>query len=67
VKIKDHIFSFPCYNLITIKNLTGGKNVIKIESTKESIESKDGLILAGKIAKKSGCCAHAELAVLDRS
>ena len=41
--------------------------MIKIESTKESIESKDGLILAGKIAKKSGCCAHAELAVLDRS
>ena len=28
--------------------------MIKIDTTKESIESKGGLILAGKIAKKSG-------------
>ena len=28
--------------------------MIKIETTKESIESKGGLILAGKVAKKSG-------------
>jgi len=28
--------------------------VIKIESTTETIESKGGLLLAGKIAKKTG-------------
>jgi hypothetical protein len=31
--------------------------VIKIKTTKESIESKGGLILAGKVAKKSGILA----------
>src|SRR5215469_15370690 len=40
--------------LITTKNNNKEKNVIKIESTTETIESKGGLILAGKIAQKAG-------------
>src|SRR5215469_11446066 len=40
--------------LITTKNTNKEKNVIKIESTTETIESKGGLILAGKIAMKAG-------------
>ena len=37
--------------------------MIKIETTKESIESKGGLILAGKIAKKSGLLTIHSMAV----
>src|SRR5215469_567827 len=40
--------------LITTKNTNKEKNVIKIESTTETIESKGGLILAGKIAMQAG-------------
>jgi hypothetical protein len=44
-------FYFIVYTRIKI---TREKNVIKIESTSETIESKGGLILAGKVAKKAG-------------
>jgi hypothetical protein len=39
------------------KKTNEGKNVIKIQSTTETIESKGGLILAGKIAMKAGLAA----------
>jgi hypothetical protein len=39
------------------KKLTREKNVIKIQTTTETIESKGGLFLAGKIAKKAGLAA----------
>jgi len=51
---KDHVFLLICYSLITTKKLTKEKNVIKIKTTTETIESKGGLILAGKVAKKAG-------------
>src|SRR5215469_13646031 len=40
--------------LITTKKITKEKNVIKIETTTETIESKGGLFLAGKIAMQAG-------------
>jgi hypothetical protein len=42
------------YSLSTKKNSTRRKDVIKIETTTEPIESKGGLLLAGKLAMKSG-------------
>src|SRR5215469_12648 len=49
--------------LITTKNTNKEKNVIKIQSTTETIESKGGLILAGKIAMKAGIGAIQSLFV----
>jgi hypothetical protein len=55
VKKIDHVFLF--YVIIYIPTKHKEKNVIKIQTTTETIESKGGLILAGKIAMKAGLAA----------
>ena len=54
MKKKTTLSLFLWYNLFKLITNHKEKNVIKVETTTEAIESKGGLLLAGKVAIKAG-------------